>query len=258
VLTLNAKDPIRAEKEYKPPTPRADLSGLAGPLATSPIGRNPRTGKPVYREGGGSPRTDKLMTFLKGLDEGRPQIGDIVPGEGQVIGRSPKTGEPVYGEEPKGEIHPELLTQEFAQEQIEEQIARGNFGSMMRYTGQALQYAWETGDTSVLKGTGQFGDQSIYLTDFMLSQFTPDQVGKIIGMGYYQVEPGLWVLMDVEEPGYGMGGWEYPGYGSGAYEEKTFSKGGSSGGRGGAGGVRTRMESGQLYAGNTPRTAWRI
>ena len=146
----------------------------------------------------------------------------------------------------------------------EAQQAKGNFGGMVRYTGQALAYAHEAmvnGDPDwrkILESTmpGREGEITMFLTDNrwdtgpMWEQFSPEMRENILELGFVEVEPGLWMMPTLEEADYGMGGFEFPGYGGGF---------GGFGGGGGdyeylsRGGVQRRRAGGGVSAGERYR-----
>ena len=249
VERLRAGQVLSLDAVSEEPVPRADLSGLrAGPQTDR------ATSLAEFGETLRQPAPD-LFGNQFGLGAPTADFGgvetDPITGELGPASQPSRFAPPAELEDTRrfrGRGTPPGLTAARQAEATE----RGNFGVAMRYTYSALQEVWNTGDRNSLPS---------FLTDFMLSQFTQDQQEKIIGMGYFQVEPGVWVPQDVEEADYGMGGWEYPGYGGGfgggGYEEKYFTKGGSSY-RGGATGGRTRVVAGRLFAGNVDRASWRI
>ena len=157
--------------------------------------------------------------------------------------------------------------QQYAQE-------RGDFGVSMRYTGTALAEAFrlqsndESYDHIVQGGTGQFEGNVLYLTsrawnngegDPMWEQFSPQMQEQIIGLGYQEVEPGLWIPMELQPPDYGMGGFGFPGYGGGfggGGDYEYLSRGGVS--RRKQGGGESRGERVRIFPEGISPTHWRI
>ena len=115
---------------------------------------------------------------------------------------------------------------------------------------------------------GDLSKRVDYITPYVWSLF-PVELQKIYReqLGYYQRADGVWVPADFPEEELGVseedwgegagGGLGGGGGGGGGYTEKTRTKGGSSY-RGGARGVRTRVDRRQLTVGGTARTGWRI
>ena len=151
---------------------------------------------------------------------------------------------------------------------------RSNFGLTMRYTGNAftealrLQNAGEDYGHIVAGGTGQFEGNVLWVTsaawnngegDPMMEQFTPEMWEKIIGLGYQEVEEGLWVPVGLEPPGYGMGGYGFPGYGGGyggGGDYEYLSRGGQQ--RRKAGGGQSRGERVRVFPEGVAPAHWRI
>ena len=121
---------------------------------------------------------------------------------------------------PPGGIHDQM-----EEEITQAQQAKGNFGGMMRYTGQALSTAYDamvSGDEDYERFiTNSDGEVVMFLTDGrwdtgpMWEQFTPEMREKIKALGFSEVEAGLWMMPTLEEADYGMGGYTFPGYGGG-------------------------------------------
>jgi hypothetical protein len=150
---------------------------------------------------------------------------------------------------------------------------RGDFGAMMRYTGQSIAWAYlekKAGNPDWKNGRVN------YMTQEMIDAFPPNikiyEVLNDLGYTEIQLEDGtmLWVPIDIEEEGYGMGGYSYPGYGGGGYSYPGY--GGGIGGIGGEykptprgstrvgakGGGRASMKQKALFAGSIPTPHWRI
>ena len=141
----------------------------------------------------------------------------------------------------------------------EAQMGKSLFATTMRYTGQALGYAYDamiSGDPDWQKYISDSdGNIVMALTDGrwdtgpMLENFSPDMLEKIQEMGFVPIEEGLWMVPTLEEAEYGMGGYSFPGYG-----------GGFGGGGGGGdyeylsrGGVMRRKEGGGVSTGERYR-----
>ena len=111
------------------------------------------------------------------------------------------------------------------EETIEEaKLDKSLFAQSMRYTGQALAYAWE----AMTKGDEDWkrflsdseGNVVMYITEGdlwdsgpMKDQFSPEMWNKVEEMGFVEIETGLWMMGGLEPADYGMGGYTYPGYG---------------------------------------------
>ena len=151
---------------------------------------------------------------------------------------------------------------------------RGDFGVTMRYTGSALgealrlQTEGESYDHIVAGGTGIFEGNVLYITsrawnngqgDPMWEQFSPAMQEKIIGLGYKEIEPGLWIPMETQPPDYGMGGYGFPGYGGGfggGGDYEYLSRGGVDRRR--QGGGESRGERVRIFPEGISPTHWRI
>jgi hypothetical protein len=167
--------------------------------------------------------------------------------------------------QPPGGIHDQI-----AASIDEAKLQQGLFATTMRYTGQALSYAYEAmqkGDPDwqrFLKDSE--GNVVMAITDKrwdygpMWENMSPIMRDRIEEMGFVQVEPGLRMIPTFEEPGYGMGGYEFPGYGGfgGGYggDYEYLSRGGQQRRKRG-GGVSTG-ERYRVFPEGVPPAHWRI
>lgn len=151
---------------------------------------------------------------------------------------------------------------------------KGNFAAGMRYTGQALAYAWEAmskGDPNwrqYLESTmpGQEGQIVMVITDGrwdtgpMREQFTDDMWNKVEELGFEMVEDGLWMMPQILPPDYGMGDYSYPGYGGGygggGGDYEYLSRGGEM--RRKAGGGVSSGERYRVFPEGVAPAHWRI
>ena len=122
----------------------------------------------------------------------------------------------------------------------------------MRYTHQALGYAWTSGDMSLRPN---------YLTQFEWDNLSADQKMKVQDdLGYvYDPISEVYVPLDMPEEGYGMGGYDYGDYGGvgGAVDDYVPPRYTGSSLQIQVGGRVTRG-GGRLTTGYVPASRWRI
>jgi hypothetical protein len=117
----------------------------------------------------------------------------------------------------------------------------------LRYTHQALAYAWTTGDMSLRPN---------YLTEWEFLNLSPDQQMMVQDDLGYVWDGEKFVPQDLPEEGYGMGGFDMGGFGGGVGEYKQPIYTGAR--RGTRQGGESRGTGGRLTAGYTPASHWRI
>lgn len=205
---------------------------------------------------------------LEGLGQTADEIEQSQEWQRMVAGGVPRADLSKYEAD---RLANEPIFQQIAEMERMAQIERGIFASTMRYTGQALAYAYDamaSGDPDWQRYiSNSDGEVVLYLTDGrwesgpMIENFSPDMLEKIQAMGFIETAPGFWEMPRLEPPDYGMGGFEFPGFGGyggfgGGGDYEYLSRGGQM--RRKEGGGKSGGDAYRIFPEGVPATHWRI
>jgi LysM repeat protein len=207
------------------------------------------------------------------------QMGEELVGQGDMWQGSPEWYKAIGEDMPRADLEqynvdrriPGGIHDQIAAAEAEAQQQRSLFATTMRYTGQALMYAWDrmvSGDPDWQRYiSNSDGEVVMTLTDGrwehpMKEQFNDEQWEKILSLGFVETSPGFWEVPTLVEPDFGMGGFSFPGFDSGGFggfgggDYEYLSRGGQQ--RKKAGGGASTGDTYRVFAEGVPSPHWRI